>query len=46
MKKKKKDFTAKLLDKLKHLHPSNMLWLFSHEKNFYQEEMVKLQTNC
>ena len=46
LKDKRKDCTAKLLHKLKHPHQLKMLWFFSDEKNFNQDQMVNSQNNC
>lgn len=45
MKDKRKARAAKLLNKLKHPLLPNMLWVFSDEKNFCQDQMVNTQNN-
>ena len=45
MKDKRKDCIAKLLNKLKHPLQLNMLWFFSDEKNFLQDQMVNSQNS-
>ena len=45
MKDKRKDHAAKLLNKLKHPLQLKILWLFSNEKNFCQDQMLNLQNN-
>ena len=45
MKEKRKDHTAKLLNKLKYSFEPNMLWFFPVEKNFCQDQIVNSQYN-
>ena len=45
MKDERKYHTAKLLNKLKHPLPLNMLWSFSDEITFRQDQMVNSQNN-
>ena len=46
MKNKRKELTAKPLNKLKHSIEPNMLWFFSSEKNFCKDQIVNSQNNC
>ena len=41
-----KDHAAKLFKKLKHPLQLKILWFFSDEKNFCQDQMVNSQNNC
>ena len=45
MKNKKNNWTAKLLNKFKHLHQPNMVWFFSDKKTFSQDQMRNSQNN-
>ena len=44
MKDKRKDHSAKLFNKLKHPLQTNILWFFSDEKNFSQDQMINSQS--
>ena len=45
-KEKQLKYCQKLLNKLKHRLQRNMIWFFSDEKNFCQDQVVNSQNNC
>ena len=45
MKEKKNDRIAKVLNTLKHPLQPSVLWFFSDEKNFYQDQIMNSQKN-
>ena len=46
VKEKQSKHCQKLLNKLKHPLQSDMIWFFSDEKNFCQDQAVNSQNNC
>ena len=45
MKDKRKDCATKIFNKFKHPHQRNMIWFFTDEKKFCQDQMVNSQNN-